>query len=464
MPRKRNNPLLGGERAFPTILAMLTSVAILSFLTCSAALAQSGGTAACVCYCGINLRPPCGDDACKRACGWTPPSTGATPGGGAGGAIGGAISSGITNAINQSRARAEQERQRALQEQQRALQENQQMMQALDEMSRENVRQGDELLRKATEQARQLDDQSRQEALSALKGIPQADGEISLKPATDFFGITGNPKSDVSSPVDASVVDLRRLDPDRPITVDQNVLQKGEQDKQKQSGTRIMDCEQGRNARDRLVAGLPVQQEAIKRSEGLLEAAGKDVGAAKAESKQVLLQGAIQEAKGYAQDVLTSVKGLRSQVEMLNGLDKATRDMLIRTVNAVAWGGEDLYQAGGKGYEAGVEIQKKAANLSDRIATLTDKLLMESGIAEKVGEELSGKLWGPIGQLGFRGAKLSIDLSVALGSGIISKADQQTAQRNLDIMRSQYERAKTRISELDRDIDELCRVKAQARQ
>ncbi len=338
------------------------------------------------------------------------------------------------------------------------------MMESLDEMSRENVHQGDELLRKATEQSRQLDDQGRQETLLTLKGVPQTEGEITLKPATDFFGIPGNPKDDASSPVDASAVDLRHLDPDKPITVDQDVLQKGEQDRQKQSGTRIMDCERGRIARDRLAAGLPVQLEAIKRSEALLEAARKDVGAAKAESKRVLLQGAIQEAKGYAQDVLTSVKSLRSQIEMLNGLDKAKRDMLIRSVNAIAFGGEDLYQAGSAGYQAGEDMQKKVDGLSRQIATLADKLLMESGIAEKVGEELSEKLLGPVGALGFRGAKLSIDLSVAFGSGIISRADQEVAQKNLDVMRSQYERAKQRISELDKDMGELCKAKPQARQ
>ncbi len=459
MPRKQNKSPLWGKRDFTAILTILISVAILLLLTCSAAQAQSGGTAACVCYCGIHLRPPCGEDACKRACGWKEPSPRAIPGGGAAGAIGGAISSSITNAINQSR---EQERQRALQEQQRILQESQQMMQSLDEMSRENVRQGDELLRNAAEQARQLDDQGRQEALSTLKGVPKTEGDITLKPATDFFGIPGNPKNDAFSPVDTSVVDLRHLNPDKPITVDQDVMQKGEQEKQ--SGTRIMDCEQGKIARDRLAAGLPVQLEAIKRSEALLETARKDVGAAKAESKRVLLQGAIQEAKGYAQDVLTSVKAIRSQIEMLNGLDKAKRDMLIRSVNAIAFGGEDLYQAGSAGYQAGEEMQKKVGSLSRQIATLADKLLMESGIAEKVGEELSEKLLGPVGALGFRGAKLSIDLSVAVSSGVISKADQEAAQKNLDVMRGQYERARQRISELDKDISELCKASSQARQ
>lgn len=32
------------------------------------------GVEGCVCYCGKILRPPCGDEACKQACGWREPS------------------------------------------------------------------------------------------------------------------------------------------------------------------------------------------------------------------------------------------------------------------------------------------------------------------------------------------------------------------------------------------------------
>ncbi|HET6420732.1 MAG TPA: hypothetical protein VFG19_11280, partial [Geobacteraceae bacterium] len=30
--------------------------------------------AGCGCYCGAVLPPPCSDEACKRACGWSEPS------------------------------------------------------------------------------------------------------------------------------------------------------------------------------------------------------------------------------------------------------------------------------------------------------------------------------------------------------------------------------------------------------
>ena len=49
------------------------------------------------------------------------------------------------------------------------------------------------------------------------------------------------------------------------------------------------------------------------------------------------------------------------------------------------------------------------------------------------------------GELAFRSIKLSIDLSVPLGNGVISKNEQLAAQRNLDIMRNQYKQAQQRV-------------------
>jgi hypothetical protein len=451
------------ERGFATSLAIPFFLLILQFMNCGPALAQDGGTAACVCYCGIHLSPPCGDDACKRACGWKEPTTGGnTPAGAAAGAIGSAISSGITRAFDQARARAEQERQDNL----RALQENQKMLRSLDGMSRERVRTGDEMLQHSAEQARQLDNQRRDETLMTLQGIPQSD-ELTLIPATDFFGIPGNPKSDSSSLIDSSVVDLRHLDPGKPITVDNNVLRENPRDtKKEKAGFSTADCEKRKSARDRLAAGLPVQLEAIRRTEAQLEAAKKGVGEASVEKRQVLLQGAIQEAKEYAKDVLTSAEALRSQVALLKELDvnKAERDVLIRSLDTIIFEGESLAQASRAGYESGEELRSKVDKLSKQILPLADKLLMQSGIAEKVGEELAGKLGGPLGALGFRGARLSIDFTVALGKGVISETEREAAQRNLDTMRGQHQRAKQRISELDRDLVEGCKDRLQAHQ
>lgn len=219
------------------------------------------------------------------------------------------------------------------------------------------------------------------------------------------------------------------------------------------AGSRVMDCTRGRMTRDRLASGLPVQEEATRRTRAQIEAARKGVEEARAESKAALMKGALDEVKAYAEDVVTSADALRGQITALQDLNPAKRDMLIRTVNTIAFGGEDLYQAGRAGYTAGGELQKKVDNLSHQIATLAT----ESGILEKAGEKLSGELMGPIGELGFRAAKVSIDLGAALGGGMLSKDEQQAAQRNLDIMLDQYARAKDQVSELDRDLNELCR-------
>jgi hypothetical protein len=360
-------------------------------------------------------------------------------------------------------------------EAQRALQQNRQMMQSLDGMSKEQVREEDQASAEAAERARLAGDRQRQEALAALKGIPQADGELTLrgipqadaeltlKPSTDFFGIPGNPKGDPSSLNDPSVVDLRRLDPGKPILVDNNVL--GEAKKEKGRFT-VAECERRKAARDRLAGGLPVQSEAIRRTEAQLAAARKGVGEAAAEKRQVLLQGAIREATEYAKDVLTSAKALRLQIERLKELeiDKAKRDLLIHSLNTVILEGEDLANSAKAGYEGGEMMRSKVDDLSRRILPLADKLLMESGIAEMVGEELSEKLGGPLGALGFRGAKLSIDFTVALGKGMISEAEREAAQRNLDTMRSQHRRAQSRIFELEKDLAEGCREVMQAHQ
>lgn len=462
MPGKRGPASPTMKRGVAAALALLFFLLILQPLNGVPARAQDGGTAACVCYCGIRLSPPCGDDACKRACGWKEPAAaGNTPAAAAAGAIGSAVSSAITNSIEQARVRAERERQENL----RILQQNRQMHLSVDEMSREQMRLGDELLQNAADQARRLDDQRRQETLSNLTGIPQTE-ELTLRPATDFFGEPGNPKSDSSPVSDPSVVDLRHLDPDKPISVDNDALRDPSRNaKKEKAGFTTAECERRKAIRDRLSEGFPVQAEAIRRTEAQLEAAKKGVGEASAETRQVLLQGAIQEAKEYAKDVLTSAKQLRGQIEMLKTMDvdKAKRDLLIHSIDTVILEGEGIAQASGAGYEGGEMLRTRVDKLSRQILPLADKLLIQSGIAETVGEELAEKLGGPLGALGFRGARLSIDLTVSIGKGRISEAEREDAQKNLDTMREQHRRARQRISELNGDLAQGCKETSSAR-
>lgn len=349
----------------------------------------------------------------------------------------------------------------------RAEQKNRQMMRSLDELSQEQIRQEDPAHREAASQARLLGDRQRQEAISSLQGISQTDGELTLRPATEFFNTPGNPKGKPSSPIDSSVVDLRHLDADKPVAVDNTVLREPSRNAKKEKPIlSSADCGKRKAVRDRIAAGLPVQEEGIRRTEAQLDAAQKGVGEAAVEKRQVLLQRAIEEANGYAKDVLTSAQALRSQVELLKDLEigKEKRDLLIRSLNTVIFDGEDLAKAAQAGKESGEALNHKVDSLFRRILSLGDKMLMQSGIAEKAGEELSEKLGGPLGALGFRGARLSIDITVALGKGMVSEKDLETAKRNLDTMRNQHRRARQHIPDLDRELTEGCTVDQQAAQ
>ncbi len=184
-----------------------------------AALAIPGSAFAdvesCQCYCGISLRAPCGDEDCKRACGWQEPS--AQP---------------SSPSYDQ-----EAERQRQEAEYQR-LQEAE--LQRQRELAEQQKRE-EEAARKRREDF----ERSKQNALKSMKGIAEGElglkggeaGELGLKSMGDS-GSTGLGLKEAQAPagkpkkmecewgtLGASVVDLRclGLDPNKPITVDPHI-------------------------------------------------------------------------------------------------------------------------------------------------------------------------------------------------------------------------------------------------
>jgi hypothetical protein len=214
-------------------------------------------------------------------------------------------------------------------------------------------------------------------------------------------------------------------------------------------------CTRRKSARDRLAAGLPVQLDAIHRTEAQLDAAERGVAAARAEAQLVLIGGAVTQARAYAQKVLTSTDALRGEIEVLSGIDRAHRDMLIRLLNTMTFGADKLYRSEKAGYEAATEAQVQVRDMS-QLSVEVYKLLVESGIAEQAGVQLSEDVLGPYGGFAFRGTEILIDLGVAVRNGSISKADREMAQKNLDTMRDQYQRITERIAEIDGEIGKRC--------
>jgi hypothetical protein len=124
--------------------------------------AATAGPVSCSCYCGKVLRPPCGDDACKAACGWQAPAY--NPG------------AGTTPAFDPDAAR------RAQQEQQREA-----------ERQREEARQRDE----AAKQAQFLHD--RDEAAKTLKGST-GPGSLEIKGDTGSLELKSDTKAKPPKP------------------------------------------------------------------------------------------------------------------------------------------------------------------------------------------------------------------------------------------------------------------------
>lgn len=485
MQRKRNGPFITGESASLTSFTIGISLVISLLLSCGSATAQVQGQAvACHCYCNINVPAPCGDEDCKRACGWKAPSTG-----GGVGAAGGLYQPfyGLGNAIGQSIGKAlfgdpAQKAREQAEAAQRAAEEAR-----LAEIARQRA-EAEEAARRA-EAARKLQESydrlSSQLQLSDGFGVQKdslplmlGDGDDGLRPrGTQFFGQgggggpvdatppKGNSATAAAPPDPGNGLPLLLGDPNdvpsaKPATANPGVVQKKEQDQQKPKGTGTMDCAKTKAVRDRLATGLPVQLETIKRTEEQLKEARKGVREAGAERNAVLIKGALEEVKAYTHGLLKTTDALRGQIEALRGLDPAKRDLLIRTLHTIAFSAEDLKNTGKAGKKAAMEAQKKVQNLASVIDEF-NRFMADSGITDEASQEFLGELAGPWGEFGFRAGKLAIDLSAAVYAGNISKEEQEAAQKNLSIMEKQYQRVKQHISELDRDLGESCNGRPQ---
>ena len=197
-------------------IASLLAMAVAAFIPQAAAQ----DIAACGCYCGKVIRPPCSDNACKQACGWKGSSSA--------GSSSSADEDAAAAAAAAAAAEAERRRQEELIRQQ--------------ELARRKLEAEDARRRQAEF------DLNKQKALGDLKGIS---GELGIKdldtdnglgikdnigavPAGTAGNVPSNPPDAApASPsrckwgdLDSSVVDLRclGLDPGKPIVVDWHVV------------------------------------------------------------------------------------------------------------------------------------------------------------------------------------------------------------------------------------------------
>jgi hypothetical protein len=330
------------------------------------------------------------------------------------------------------------------------------------EIEEQKKREEEEAWRKQEEFER-----NKREALNSMKGLGGSDlglkgtdtsGDFGLKSVDggkQDFGLKG------TSDTDPNVVDLRHLDPKKPVTVDQNKLKAPSK---KEAAWAQADCEKANATRRRIVEGLPVQLDAIRRTESQIDAARKSMSDTSEEAKKLAMEKTKDAVLEYASEAVTTAKNLRWQVEKLKstGADRKTRDAILKSLQTITFSGEDLQKASKAGYNSGKELQNKVGSLASQLAS-ANKLFVDSGIADKLGEKLAESAGGPLGEFAFKGARLSIDIGVLYAQDKLSRDEYNHALKNLDIMRTQYRRSEAKIRSLDNDLVTHCAAAAQAK-
>jgi hypothetical protein len=338
------------------------------------------------------------------------------------------------------------------------------------EAERQRQREIEEQKKREEEEARRKQEEferNKREALNSMKGI--GDRELGLK-GTDTssdFGLKGVDagKQDFGlkgmGETDPNVVDLRHLDPKKPVTVDQGKLKAPAK---KETAWKPADCEKAGATRQRMAGGLPVQLDAIRRTEAQIDAARKSMSETSEEAKALAMEKTKEAVLEYASETATAARNLRWQVEKLKstGADRKTRDAILKSLQTITFSGEDLQKASRAGYSSGKELPNKVGSLARQLA-IVNKLFVDSGIADKLGETLAESAGGPLGGFAFKGARLSIDIGVLYAQDKLSRDEYNRAMKNLDIMRTQYRRSEAKIKSLDRDLATHCTGASQAK-
>lgn len=240
-------------------------------------------------------------------------------------------------------------------------------------------------------------------------------------------------------------------------------------------GEPIFNCDGDKATISRLLSGLPVQEEAIKSAEAALETAKAAVKEDNAEARKKWTFASVKLLSSQAKSIASSSEILLAKQEALKAAgisaEAASKWKWLESVKKTSDLSHELAEKADnfdklrKAYKAGsdfgktVFVQKSARDLSHQIEAV-NKLLDDSGIkdqaAEEVGAKLSFAMWGPVGEAGFRGVVTGIDLLVASGQALISSEELGQAERNLEVMRSQYQRVTDRIYELRQEISGSC--------
>jgi hypothetical protein len=197
---------------------------------------------------------------------------------------------------------------------------------------------------------------------------------------------------------------------------------------------------------DKLKAGLPLQNEWIKRSEDQLRAAEEGVRGSQDELKNMAVKAAVDLVKSQLQmisDMKVMARAAKSAEARNRLLD---RIKLIENATEKIENAEKLGKAGVEGNQLGAAIAQNRAQLVDFI-----KFVNESGISDELGLK-AATFAGPAGVAVVQTFTVARDVVYASFQGKMSADEAAVHRQNLDAMRNAKADVETRIYELTTDL------------
>ncbi|MFZ0736006.1 MAG: hypothetical protein WBL70_17720 [Candidatus Acidiferrales bacterium] len=240
-------------------------------------------------------------------------------------------------------------------------------------------------------------------------------------------------------------------------------------------GSPIFDCVGDRTSVARLAAGLPAQDEAIRRTEAALEAAKDD----RADAREQAVVAALKTLNSSATLIATRSEAALSKLEGLKSqginADATMRYRFLEQVRKIAEDADRVVDATQlksratdslkAGYAFGNTefVEKSTKTLLDDIAA-TKKLLDDSGMKDEALEDVAAKLalfgfgpiGGPVGEALVHTMANAADLVTEGAQAWNSGTEIENAERNLNVLRTQEQLVREKISGLQQELAQSC--------
>jgi hypothetical protein len=235
----------------------------------------------------------------------------------------------------------------------------------------------------------------------------------------------------------------------------------------------IFDCGQLAESLGRIKAGLGPQEEAVKRMETEITALKSENKEVSAEATRLIVKDGYDALYTYSRSYLSQARQLRERLHALDleGFSYKEKDLIIRISGRLdkAYDAVDQATKTKESFDAGYSLGANsfAKRLSDQSASLADilreteqivlelaathklellQILDESGLLAEGGATVA-KTFGPLGELSFKAANLTIHLSYLAGKAYYNAEERARLEADLDIMRHELSERRSEIKE-----------------